>query len=321
MTKKIVVIGGGNGSATTINALKQHRDEFEISAVISMSDSGGSSGRLRQEFKTLPPGDILRAILAMSPHDYKFLKSIFYKPRFENVGKLDKHNLGNLFLVLSEQYSGDYMAPIRALEQSLQAVGKVYPVTLEQTDLVVELDNGDIVRTEGVIDRPDYDRQHKIKKAWLEPEGEIFPDAKKVIEEADYIIIGSGSLYCSIIAALLPKGVKEAIANSSAKLIYTVGNAYEIDGETGPEELSGFVRQLQDYLPRKLDAIIYNNYELNEVERKNYGEKDWATFTADLENLAGYNIIQGDYEKEEGKGAGLSPVKLGNLLKDYILNE
>jgi uncharacterized cofD-like protein len=95
--KRVVAVGGGNGSAIALEALKQHRDIFDISAVISMSDSGGSSGRLRREFGTLPPGDILRAILSLSLYDYSILRKIFYNNRFSGAGKSVDHNLGNLF--------------------------------------------------------------------------------------------------------------------------------------------------------------------------------------------------------------------------------
>jgi uncharacterized cofD-like protein len=98
--KKVVVIGGGNGSAVCLEGLKTYTDRFDISAIISMSDSGGSSGILRREFATLPPGDIMRAILSLSKYDYQSLRKIFYQPRFKQVGKLNSHNLGNLFLTL-----------------------------------------------------------------------------------------------------------------------------------------------------------------------------------------------------------------------------
>src|SRR3989338_2345279 len=143
--KNGVVIGGGNGSACSINALKDHRDLFDVSAVISMSDSGGSSGRLRREFNTLPMGDILRATLAMSPYDYRTLKKVFNKSRFTDAGKLDGHNLGNMFLALGAQYSGDILHAVRALHQAVEAVGVAHPATLTPSDLCVELSNGDVV--------------------------------------------------------------------------------------------------------------------------------------------------------------------------------
>lgn len=315
MKKKIVIIGGGNGSALTINAVKPHAEILDISAVISVSDSGGSSGQLRQEFNTLPPGDLLRAALAMSTYDYKMLKQIFYKNRFQGAGKLDKHDLGNLFLVLSEQYAGNLLYALRALEQSVEAVGTVYPVALEPADLCAELNNGEIVKTEAALDEPAYDRAWKIKRVWLEPVVSIYDEARRVIEAADFILLSPGSLYTSVIATLLPDGVHEAIAASRAQLIYISGDAYEINGETGPERLSDFVRELEAYLPRQLDQIVYNSHVLDAAQKKKYAEKQWAQFAGDIDNLADRAVIATDYETAEGS---LSPVKLGEILHSVI---
>lgn len=314
--KNIVSIGGGNGSAITLNAIKKFKDKFNISAVISTTDSTGSSGILRQEFNTLPVGDILRAVLALSFYDYPILKQMFYRNRFENVGKLNKHNLGNLFLVLGEKYGGSLISSIRALEQTVEAQGQVYPVTLEKSDIVGELSNGQIVREEGNLDRPQYDRSLRIIKLLIDPEVKIFEGAKKVIEKADFILLGPGSLYTSVVATLLPSGVSEAIKKSKAKLVYVMGNAYESVGETGPTKMSEFVKELQNYLPRKIDMVIYNNHKFNLVEKKNYQKRNWQAFVVDLENLKDYKVIAGDYER---KGGGLCPDKLGEVLKKKIL--
>ncbi len=316
MKKKIVVIGGGNGSAISINALKQNIDNIELSAVISMSDSTGSSGSLRKEFNTLPAGDILRAILAMSKYDYTFLKQIFYSNRFSGAGKLDNHDLGNIFLVLAEQYAGDWMSAVRALEQAVEAAGHVYPASLGVSDLIAELDNGDIVKTEGLIDRPEYDRSLRIKKLGLEPRVEASEEAVKVIGEADYIILGPGSLYTSIVASILPLGIKEAINKSNAKLIQVVGNAYEGVGETGPTKLSDFVGELEMYLPRKIDVVIANDTILDSDVKKKYEEKKWYLVDFDLENIDKSRLVFKDFEKEEG---GLDPNKLGKILKEIII--
>lgn len=310
MKKNIVIIGGGNGSAVSINAVKNYTDIFNISAVISMSDSGGSSGRLRREFKTVPPGDIMRAVLAMSPYDFQTLKQIFYRNRIKGLDKLGKHNLGNLFLILSSQYNNsDFMSAVQALEQAIEAVGHVYPATLDRNDLVAELSNGRTIKTEAKIDRPDYDRKLKIKKAWLEPKGRAYPKAKRAIEKADAIILGPGSLYTSVVAALLPVGV--AIKKSKAKIIGVIGNAYETVGETGPTNVSECVKEGEKYLPRKCDVIIYNNHKLNKTEKEYYAKRKWALYDFDAENLKGYNIIQGDFERS---GGGLCAEKLGKIL-------
>lgn len=314
--KKIVVIGGGNGSALTLRALKKYHNDYEISGVISVTDSGGSSGRLRQEFKTLPPGDLLRAIIALSKYDYKMLKNIFYGARFDSCGKLDKHNLGNLFLVLAQKYDGSWLNTIRAFGEALDTVGKVYPTTLDNTNLVVELTNGKKIVGEAVIDRPTYDRKNKIAKMWLEPEAPIFIGAQKVVEEADYIFFGPGSLYTSIIAAILPSGFKTALKKSKAKLVYIVGNAYEIEGETGPEKLSDFIKELEIYLPRPLDLVIYNNHELSVEQKQKYTDKKWNLIYFDTVNVDKNKLMPVDFEKME---AGLDDEKLGEVLRKLIV--
>lgn len=313
--KNVVVIGGGNGSAICLEALKKYADSLSISAVISMSDSGGSSGKLRKELDTLPPGDVLRAILSLSIYDYQSLKKIFYKPRFKNVGKLNSHNLGNLFLTLSGQFSGNFIYALDALSQSVEAQGKVYPVTLENTDLVAELDNGKIIRTEEFIDTPRYNRGWKIKQVWLEPNCRAYPKAVQAIEKADAIIIGSGSLYTSLVATLLPIGIKEAIKKSKAKIIYLAGSAYRLNGETGPENLSEMVAQLEKYLPKPVDFVIHNKHKLTPKQKKIYQENKWGVFSFDKENLKNRKIISVDFEKDEG---GLDPKKLSPILKKII---
>ena len=312
---KIVVVGGGNGTAITLNAVKKIDADLQISAVVSMSDSGGSTGRLRNEFDTLPPGDVMRAVLAMSPYHYPLLKKIFYKNRFEGVGKLDKHNLGNLFLVLTEKYNSDYIQSIRALEQSIDAVGRVYPVTLNKTDLVAELDNGDVIKGEAELDEPEYDKKLRIKKAWLEPAAEIYEDAAKTLEEADYILLGPGSLYTSIVATTLAKGFKEAVEKSGAKLIYIAGNARHTDGETGPKKVDVAVKELESYLARKLDMVVYNNHKLSEKEQDFYNSRGWEPIPCDIENCD-CEVVQGGFERS---GGGLCDEKLSGILKNIIL--
>ncbi|MGI6314379.1 MAG: gluconeogenesis factor YvcK family protein [Patescibacteria group bacterium] len=316
MKKKIVVMGGGNGSAITLNAVKKFVDNFEISAVISVSDSGGSSGRLRQEFDTLPPGDILRAVLALSPYDYPILKKIFHINRFSDNIKLAGHNLGNLFMTLIKNYTGNFIDSIRTLEQAVEAVGQVYPATLNKTDLVAELSDNSLIKGEAKIDIPEYNKNLRIKKVWLEPEAQIYSEAKRVIEEADYIFFGPGSLYTSVIASFLPNGFQEAFKNSQAKFIYIAGNARQKNGETGPRVWSEFVKTLENYLPRPLDFIIRNSHQFNEMEKKKYEERCWEETPFDPENLPNRKIILGDYERF---GGGLCPDKLREIIKKEIL--
>ncbi|MDP2693163.1 MAG: 2-phospho-L-lactate transferase CofD family protein [bacterium] len=316
--KKIVVIGGGNGSSTIIRSLKHHRDIFDISAVISMSDSGGSSGRLKEEFNTLPPGDILRAVLSMSGlYGYqRILKPLFYKKRFNGVNKLDGHNLGNLFLVLASNYAGDFISAIRALEQSIGAVGHVYPSTLDKTTLVAELETGEKVYTEAEIDRPKYNRAIKIKKIMLNDSAQIYPDSARVIEEADYVIFSTGSLYCSVIATVLPEGFGDAFMKSNAKLIFVAGNKFELDGETGPTCMCQCLWTLEEYLPKKIDKMIFNTHELNEQQKAYYKKKRWGVLDYNPEHVKRTTVVGENFERETG---GLDTKILGNIFRRELI--
>ena len=197
----------------------------------------------------------------------------------------------------------------------MDAIGQAYQVTLEPADVCAELSNGDTIITEGKIDRPEYDRSRKIVRAWLEPKPDVYEPAKKAIEDADYIVFGPGSLYTSIIAVLLAEGMREALRNSKAKFIFIAGNAYEELGETGPETLSGFVRELEAYVSRALDVIVYNSHILTKESQKKYVDKKWRLFAYDPDHVPGDRIVEGDYEKA---GGGLSSEKLGGILKELI---
>ncbi len=313
--QNVVIMGGGNGGSISIRAMKTYIDYYNISAIIAMSDSGGSSGRLRQEFGVLPPGDILRAVIAMSKYDYDLMKRIFYTTRFSEFGKLHGHGLGHLFIALCEKYNGGIVDAIRALAQALDVVGPVFPVTIQESNLYAELDDGTILKSEHEIDRPESCTSH-IKKVWLHPSPMIYERTLLEYKNADVIIIGPGSFYCSILATLLPDGVFSAINESHAKLIYVTGNAIEKYGERGPVHLSEFVRIIQTYLPRKIDAIIYNGGTLTQKQIMYYEKKDWAEIIDDTEKIEKqYLVIKKEYEKDSG---GFDIVKLGTILHECI---
>lgn len=322
MKKNIVVLGGGNGTAVTLEALKQFANRINITGIISTSDSAGSSGALRRQFNTLPPADIMRAVLALSPYDYALLRKIFFSARFDHLQKISQNsheprppNLGNLFLVLLAQYEGDFMAAVKALAKSVSALGAVYPVTLDQTELCAELTNGEVLRTEAEIAYPIHDRSLTIKKVWLEPTGKIYPPAQDALLAADIIIIGPGDVYTSLVATLLPQGVSEAIMQSSARLISIWANGMPADGETAPQNLSALVSELQRYLPRPIDTVVYNNGTLTPVQQEFYVKSKWKLIEKDADKITVPNIIGADFETPEG---GYSAEKLSGILKQIL---
>lgn len=312
-----VIIGGGNGASKSIMALKPFLSEFSLSAVIPMSDSGGSSGILRKEMNTLPPGDILRAILAMSPYSGDLLRDIFYSNRFSEVGKLSQHNVGNLFLTLAGQFGGNMEYAITALHQAVKAVGTVYPVTTQISDFCVELSNGDIVIGEHEIDKPTYNRSLRISRAWLQPTPLLHGGARQAIESADSIVIGPGSLYTSNIAALCVEGMMDALRSSSAKFIFVAGDAYQKDGETGPTKLSEMILELENFLPRPLDTIIVGNDKLSDRQLAGYDKKGWVPFVDDVSPEQDKRIVNALIQREDG--FGIDPNKLGLTMRENLL--
>lgn len=316
--KHIIVIGGGNGSAIALQALKPFSDIVNLSAVISMSDAGGANGQLRKKFDMLPPSDVMRASLALSAYDPRMLKEVFYKNRISHVNdELDGHYLGNLFLFFAQRLGSSFEESLEAFHQIIKASGRAYPVTLEQSDLCVELSNGDIVIGEDKIDRPAYDRSLAIRRAWLQPTPPLYDKARQAIEAADDIIFGPGSLYTSIIPNVLVEGMSAAIRRSAARLLYISGNAYETNGETGPITLSGAIEALETYLPRPLDAIVYNSHMLSSAEKERYQSKHWRVLPYDRDQCKGRPVIEVDYEQP---GGGLDPMRLGQALQTHFLS-
>ncbi len=320
--KSVVVVGGGNGAAVTLRALKPFAGELVLTGIISMSDSAGSSGALRRQFQTLPPGDILRVILALSPYDYDLLKKIFFSTRFDHLQKIanDSHhnrppNLGNLFLVLLAQYEGDFMAAVKALCHSVGALGTVLPVTLDQTELCAELDNGIVIKSEGEIAYPHFDRSLQITKVWLDPAGKVYPPAREALLAADMIILGPGDVYTSLAATLLPEGVCDAIAASQAKLVSIWADGQPSDGEPAPRNLSGLLAELQRYVPRPIDIVIYNNAALDARQQAFYSQNNWQLIEKDPERLNASKVIGVDFEDPAG---GYSAAKLSAVLREII---
>lgn len=312
--KKIIIMGGGNCTAVILEALK-NEPGFDLSAVVTTADSGGSSGELRKQFGIIPPGDILRAVLALSPFDYSILKKIFRSNRFSDMPKLNNGNqeaganLGNTFLALAAQYEGDFVKAIRALEEAVEAKGRVYPVTSEPTALAVELSDGTVLKGEGGIDRPTYDRSKKIVRAWFEEEVELNAEVKKFLLEADYIVM-AGSPYTSVVPTLLPTGMKEVLAETGARLVYVATRGYEANGETGAESIGELDSVLRDYLPRPLDMFVYNDAELNEIQKNHYEKEQWGLLKLDPENVRAESVVSGNYEDPKGgmSAGGVKPV-------------
>ncbi|MDO8503482.1 MAG: YvcK family protein [bacterium] len=316
--KKVVVIGGGTGTYQVLVGLKRH--PIDISAVISMSDSGGSTGKLRKELSILPPGDVRRALIALSnlPLAQKTLEKLF-DFRFENGHSLKGHSLGNLLLAALIQITGREDLAIAEAGRILSASGYVYPVTLDKTDLVAVLENGRRIHGETKIDL----RHEKngdavpIEKVYLSPKGSIFADSKKVIERADVIVLGPGDLYTSIIPNLLVRGVPEAIAKSRAKVVLVV-NLMTKPGETDGFKVSDFIKTIKEYLREaqsKLKLAIVNNKLPDDVGTLAWYSKFHSEPVRDdtNEEFEGVKIIRGSFA-DKGEFVRHDPAKLAKVI-------
>jgi len=263
--KKVVVIGGGTGVFTVLSGLKEY--PYQLSAIVTIADDGGSSGILREEFGILPPGDIRRALVALSSSS-PFLAKLF-QYRFKNGKGLKGHNFGNLFLTALEGLTGDFNQAVKEAGNILGIKGEVIPVSLENTRLFARLENGLLVIGESNIDSPKHDGSLAIKEVFLNPLAKANKEALRIIKKADVIIIGPGDLYTSIIPNFLVKGIKEAIKKSRAKKIY-VCNIMTKYGETNHFTAEQFLAVIEKYLGK---GII--NYFLVNVEKpkKSYLDK------------------------------------------------
>ena len=280
--KKIVVIGGGTGVFTVLSGLKHHFNN--LTAIVTMADDGGSTGFLREEFGILPPGDIRRALVALSSSDNKVLSDLF-NYRFHEGAGLSGHSFGNLMITALERITGGFSEAIKEAAKIMRVQGEVLPVTLKTTYLMAELEDGKVIKGETNIDIPQHDGSVRIKKVWLKPKVKINPAARKAILSADGIVIGPGDLYTSIVPNLLVDGVSQALRQAKGKKIYFV-NLMTKYGETTGFRASDFVSVVERHLGKGvLDFIIINKTKPTPMRFKPYVKERAEFVEVDMENL------------------------------------
>jgi len=261
MQPKVVVIGGGTGVYVALMGLKHYTQN--LTAIVTMADSGGSTGRLRDEFGHLPPGDLRKALVALAADDEAtlMLRRLF-EYRFEKGNGLSGHTFGNLFLTALTEITGSTDRAVEEAANILNVRGKVVPVTLTDTHLVAVTASGNVIKGETNIDIRRDDPEDPIDKVYLDPPAEANQKAIQAIEDADVIVIGPGDLFSSVIPNLLVDGIPEAIGRSRAIKIFVV-NIMTKHGETDGYKASDFIRQVLRYLRGHsgLDYAIINYHE------------------------------------------------------------
>lgn len=286
--KKITVIGGGTGTFVVLSGLKNH--PLDLSAIVTMMDSGGSTGRLRDQLGVLPPGDLRQCLVALSDAPELWRKLFLY--RFEN-GDLKGHNFGNIFLSALEKVCDDYDTVVDTASYVLDTKGKVIPITFDKSELCVKYENGKTLKGEGIIDE-DNKETSPITDVFLEPNVKVNKDATERILESDYIIVGPGDLYTSIVPVLIVDGVKDAILKSKAKIIYNL-NLMTKMGQTTRYTASKFISDISKYLGRMPDFVIVNDGKIPENILDWYFSQGESPVKNDLHEMhfSGY-IIESD---------------------------
>lgn len=292
---KITVIGGGTGLSVILRGLK-HLENADLRVIVTVADDGGSTGRLREKYKMPAMGDIRNVMLAMGSEDGLFSSLMNY--RFDGYDDVGGHNLGNLILTALTQITGNFNEAIASICKVLNVTGEIIPATNEIVTLYALMDDGVIVRGEHNI--PEY--HHYIDKVFYDHDVQANQRAKEVIEDADIIIFGIGSLYTSIMPNLIIDDLKKAICNSKAKKIY-VCNAMSQSGETDNFSMEDHVEAIHKHLGKRvITHVLFNTLEIpREILEKYEGEHshmvllkeqnhDYEVIAKNLVNLSAGNV-------------------------------
>ncbi len=296
-----VAIGGGNGLSTLLSGLKRFvaagKTESvwleNLSAIVAVSDDGGSSGRLRDELQMLPPGDIRNCMVALSEDSH--LLSKLFRHRFRGGGDLGGHNFGNLFLAALSEITGDFAEAVRLSSEILASKGHIYPATVADVRLAAELIDGQIVRGETNISKVG----NSIKRLRLEPENcQPLPETLAAIADADVITVGPGSLFTSLLPPILVDGMAEAIAESAAVKIF-ICNLMTQPGETDGFSARRHLEIVGEYAAEiNFDYVVVNNYPISKEQMRRYaGEGAMQIGVADSispETVEATEIIYGN---------------------------
>lgn len=285
----IVVIGGGTGLSVLLKGLKKYTSR--LTAVVTVTDDGGSSGRLRAELGVLPPGDIRNCLVALA--ETETLMDKVFQHRFQQGGCLKGHNLGNLLLVAMTEITGDFVSAIKEVSKVLAVRGKVIPATLEQVSLEARMKDGNNIIGETSIRKysSSIDRLSLLPRHCMP-----VPETLDAIMEADAIVIGPGSLYTSIIPNLLVEGVTETIMKSSASVFY-VSNIMTEQGETDNFSAADHLRVIMEHVGQQIfDYAVINNGTVDDERLSRYRQEKARPVDASSEEIMrmGVKIINDD---------------------------
>ena len=309
---KIVAIGGGTGLSVILSGLKEYTSN--ITAIVTVADSGGSSGRLRQQFDILPPGDIRNCLVALA--DAPVLMRDLFQFRFDKSSELSGHSFGNLFITAMTRLTGDFEKAIKETSKVLALRGQVIPSTLDNVMLVAQHRDGTFTEGEDQIPLA----YKPINRVYLKPDSSsATPEALRAIQEAQIIVLGPGSLYTSIIPNFLIKEITKAVVASEAIKVY-VCNIMTQPGETDSFSASMHIKTLINHShPRALNYAVVNTGEISTSILKRYARENSYPVVNDRRNIEslGYRVIEENIVIAEDV-ARHDPLKLARIILSFM---
>lgn len=287
--------GGGTGLPSLLGGLKRN-PWLRLNAVVTMFDTGGSSGQLRDELGVLPPGDVLRCALALSRNEGEARRVLLARLPTLEQSRLGGHTGGNLLLSMMERYSGDFLAAVDGLRALLGCRGCVWPISVEQATLCAEYADGQVTRGEVEVDQG-HARGHHVTRVWLEPPAPLHPSVKKAISKFDAVVIGPGSFFTSLMPTLLVDGISEVLAKVPGPIVLVSNLLTEGQGMhafTAADAAEWVSRTIG----RKVDVVIANQGHPSQDAVERYAaEHKYPLPLGALDN--GTEAVIGDFWRTE----------------------
>lgn len=294
-TLRVGCFGGGTGLPSLLGGLRSV-PWLDLNAVVTMFDSGGSSGQLRDELGVLPPGDILKCALALARNEREARRLLLARlPSLEHE-RLRGHTGGNLLLSMMAQYSGDFTAAVDGLQSFLGCVGHVWPISVEQATVCAEYSDGTVMRGEVEVDKGQVTGR-PVKRVWLEPEVEIHPAVADAIASFDAAVIGPGSFYTSLMPILLVKGAREALGRVNGPIVFVANLLTEgpgMEGMTAADAAS----LIETAIGRPVDIVVFNTGKPNADALARYAqERKTPLELGDLPDSC--DVVKGNFWKRD----------------------
>jgi uncharacterized cofD-like protein len=283
--------GGGTGLPSLLGGLKAN-PWLRLNAVVTMFDTGGSSGQLRDQLGVLPPGDVLRCALALARNEREARRVLLSRMPMPEHERLRGHTGGNLLLSMMERYSGDFLAAVDGLRALLGCAGRVWPVSIEQSTLCAEYADGAIARGEVAVDAA-QNRGPAIARLWLEPDVQLHPAAAEAIPQFDALVIGPGSFFTSLMPILLVGGTAQAVQHVKGPVI-VVANLLTEGRAMASFTASDAVQRITEAIGRPVDVVIANSGRPSEATLERYRAEH--KLPLELGSVPGYcEVVTGDF--------------------------